>query len=106
VARDQGLDLRTKDKGGDIRIGDILMVRSGFTKGYKALTEAEKQALASRPYFGGPNGGHRFIGVAQSEEMADWLHNSYFSAVAGDAPAFESWPPQGMFVHPPLRGGY
>jgi hypothetical protein len=24
--------------------------------------------------------------------MLDWLHDSYFSAVAGDAPAFEAWP--------------
>ncbi|KAF8246277.1 hypothetical protein K440DRAFT_685493 [Wilcoxina mikolae CBS 423.85] len=95
VAKDQGLDLRTKDKGGDIRIGDILLLRTGFTKAYKALTIAERQALADRHFSDGPDTEHRFIGVAQTEEMADWIHNSYFSAVAGDTPAFESWPPQG-----------
>ena len=26
--------------------------------------------------------------------MKDWLHDCYFSAVAGDAPAFEAWPSQ------------
>ena len=24
--------------------------------------------------------------------MLDWLHDCYFAAVAGDAPAFEAWP--------------
>jgi len=24
--------------------------------------------------------------------MIDWLHDCYFSAVAGDAPSFEAWP--------------
>ena len=97
VAKSQGIDLRTADQGGDVRIGDMLLVRSGFIKAYQALTVAQRTALAHRPFFSGPNGGHRFIGVEQSPDMADWLHNSYFAAVAGDQPAFESWPPQGLF---------
>lgn len=95
VAKHQGLDLRNAADGGDIRIGDILLVRSGFTKAYVALTPSERKTLAELPYAAGPDGLHRFIGVAQSAEMVDWLHDSYFSAVAGDQPAFESWPAQG-----------
>lgn len=30
----------------------------------------------------------------QGEEELDWLHDCYFAAVAGDAPAFEAWPSQ------------
>jgi hypothetical protein len=33
-------------------------------------------------------------GVSQEEKMIDWLHDSWFSAVAGDAPSFEAWPSQ------------
>jgi len=30
--------------------------------------------------------------VSAEDAMVDWLHDSYFSAVAGDAPSFEAWP--------------
>jgi hypothetical protein len=30
--------------------------------------------------------------VSQEEKVLDWLHDCYFAAVAGDAPAFEAWP--------------
>lgn len=30
--------------------------------------------------------------------MKDWLHDCYFSAVAGDAPAFEAWPSQEEYM--------
>ena len=31
-------------------------------------------------------------GVSQEQKILDWLHDSYFASVAGDAPAFEAWP--------------
>lgn len=32
--------------------------------------------------------------------MIDWLHDCWFSAVAGDAPSFEAWPTQaGWHLH-------
>lgn len=40
----------------------------------------------------GPDDDNTFAGVAQGQKMLDWLHDSYFSAVAGDAPSFEVWP--------------
>ena len=33
----------------------------------------------------------RYAGLAQEERILDWLHDCYFSAVSGDAPAFEAW---------------
>lgn len=34
----------------------------------------------------------RYAGIAQEEKVLDWLHDCYFAAVSGDAPAFEAWP--------------
>lgn len=33
-----------------------------------------------------------WAGVKQEEAVIDWLHDCYFAAVGGDAPAFERWP--------------
>ena len=41
-----------------------------------------------------------FVGVEQTSEMLDFLYDNYFCAVAGDTPAFESWPTnQDWFFH-------
>ena len=45
------------------------------------------------------NYAHEFFGVEQSAEMADFLHDNYFSAVAGDTPAFEAWPTDKVWNH-------
>ncbi|KAG6988539.1 hypothetical protein G7Y79_00071g097100 [Physcia stellaris] len=88
----QGLDIRPHSQGGDILPGDILFIRSGFTAAYNAKSREERNAAALRPHALGPDDGQRWGGVEQSEEMLDWLHDCYFAAVAGDAPAFEVWP--------------
>lgn len=31
--------------------------------------------------------------MEQSQEVIDFLHDNYFSVVAGDQPGFEKWPP-------------
>lgn len=49
-------------------------------------------ALAHRPSIHGPEDQQKFAGVSQEDEMIDWLHDSYFAAVAGDSPTFEAWP--------------
>ncbi|KAF4995988.1 hypothetical protein FDECE_12615 [Fusarium decemcellulare] len=92
VAASQDIDIRPAGGGGDIQIGDILLVRSGFLKHSASLTPAEKELLHLRPAEFGPHDGQRYIGLEQSDEMLDFLHDSYFSAVAGDQPAFEAWP--------------
>lgn len=71
-----------------IHTGDILLIRSGFTRAYEALSSDDRKALAARP---SPD----FTGVEASPETLRWLWESQFSAVAGDAPAFERAPVSG-----------
>ncbi|KAJ5376387.1 putative cyclase [Penicillium cosmopolitanum] len=75
--------------------GDILIIRSGYVSRYHQLQKSDpaklKRSAASIP---------TLAGVEQSEEMKTWLHDSYFAAVAGDAPSFEVWPSsQSWYLH-------
>ncbi|KAI9054212.1 hypothetical protein LZ554_001382 [Drepanopeziza brunnea f. sp. 'monogermtubi'] len=88
----QGIDIRPASQGGDIQIGDILFIRSGFVSTYYTKTHDAHAAAALRPHAVGKEDGQRWAGVKQEEAVIDWLHDSYFAAVAGDAPAFEAWP--------------
>ncbi|KAL9100849.1 MAG: hypothetical protein Q9187_009314, partial [Circinaria calcarea] len=90
--KDQGIDIRPQAEGGDIKIGDLLFIRSGFIEAYHSKPSDERAKLATRPHVIGTEDGQRWAGVAQEERILDWLHDSYFAAVAGDAPAFEAWP--------------
>lgn len=85
VGKSQGLDIRPAAQGGDIKPGDILFIRSGWVKDYYARTAEQNAELANREH-------GTWAGVKQQPEMIDWLHDCYFSAVGGDAPAFECWP--------------
>lgn len=73
------------DQNVSFRHGDILFIRSGFTAAYNALSPSEKLALSKRP-------SADFMGVEPTEEVLEWLWESQFAAVAGDAPAFECSP--------------
>lgn len=86
--KDQGIDIRPQVEGGDIQIGDMLFVRSGFIQSYYARSKEDrnKAALHAREH------GQRWAGLKQEEPMIEWLHDCYFATVAGDAPAFEAWP--------------
>lgn len=90
--KDQGIDIRPQAQGGDIQIGDLLFIRSGFIKTYFSKPKDERNKLALRPHQLGPDDGQRYAGVKQEEAMIDWLHDCYFAAVAGDSPTFEAWP--------------
>ncbi|KAL2828400.1 hypothetical protein BDW59DRAFT_178828 [Aspergillus cavernicola] len=83
----QGLDIRPESAGGDIKPGDILLIRSGFIQRYNNLTPEERTSAALRTHED-----LAWAGLKQEEEMLDWLHDCYFSAVAGDSPTFEIWP--------------
>lgn len=74
--------------------GDILFIRSGFVENYGGLDKAQRAHLGTLKI---PE--HTYVGVEQTEDMLDFLHDNYFSAVVGDAPAFESWPRQGLNLH-------
>ncbi|KAJ5640878.1 hypothetical protein N7528_000503 [Penicillium herquei] len=94
-AKFQGLDLRPESQGGDIRVGDFLLIRSGFVQRYGELSPEDRYTAATRSH-----GDLAFAGVSRDADMREWLHDSYFAAVMGDSPTFEAWPvPQGDFLH-------
>lgn len=59
---------------------------------YHLKSPEDRERLALRAH-GRPEGEteQRYAGLAQEERILDWLHDCYFSAVSGDAPAFEAW---------------
>lgn len=79
------MDIRPEAQGGDVKVGDILMVRGGFIERYAQLSPEDRTAGAKRT---------EFAGVLQEEPVLDWLHDCYFSALVGDSPTFECWPPK------------
>lgn len=72
-----------------ISSGDILLIRTGFYEAYFKLTDAEKAEIAKADIGSSTIG---WIGLEASEDMAAFLHDSYFSAVAADNPSLEAWP--------------
>ncbi|KAF7190310.1 hypothetical protein HII31_08641 [Pseudocercospora fuligena] len=68
--------------------GDILIIRTGWVDAYLRKSKEERDKLGDVV---GLN--HEFVGVEQSQDMVNFLHDTYFSAVAGDQPGFEKWPP-------------
>lgn len=67
----------------EVRPGDVLLVRCGLGNWIRASTPDMLGASFDR-------GG--FIGVDSSEEVLEWLWDSGFAAVAGDAIAWEAIP--------------
>ncbi|KIX93763.1 uncharacterized protein Z520_10387 [Fonsecaea multimorphosa CBS 102226] len=91
----QGLDIRPQSQGGDLKIGDILLIRSGWVQDYHKRAPQDRERLALRH---GPDA--QWCGIKQEEAMKDWLHDCYFAAVGGDAPSFERWPtPESYYLH-------
>ncbi|KZP01016.1 hypothetical protein CALVIDRAFT_220892 [Calocera viscosa TUFC12733] len=79
------LDAVAAFQGTSLRTGDILIVRSGFTKWYNGTTDEERRR-------GVAENGFHFIGVAPGRETKEWIWNHHFAAVAGDTVAFEQFP--------------
>lgn len=79
------LEAAAKDQGVEFKPGDILIVRAGLVKWYNETQDQRlrEETIANR---------FEYAGVQASEETVKWLWNKHFSAVAGDAPAFESLP--------------
>ncbi|KAF2011933.1 hypothetical protein BU24DRAFT_412479 [Aaosphaeria arxii CBS 175.79] len=79
------LKAMVRDAGVETREGDVLLLRTGFTEAYLGLDGAGREALgAKRPA--------EFMGVESTREVAEWIWESGFVAVAGDAPSFEMSP--------------
>jgi kynurenine formamidase len=68
----------------ELRPGDILLVRIGWTKAYLAMSPEDKAALAART---------KSPGIEGSRRTAKWLWDSRIAAVASDSPALEAMPP-------------
>lgn len=83
------------------RSGDILFIRTGWTRAYEKLSPTECQQLAD--YRAPP-----VIGVKSSEEILRWIWETGFAAVAGDMPSFEAYPCQDpdFFLHEWLLAGW
>lgn len=79
-----------REQGVEFKPADILIIRSGWVKWYNESSDDHRIAKAKN--------GHEFVGVAGNAESVEWLWNHHFAAVAGDAIAFEAWPPT-----PPYR---
>ncbi|MCJ1473079.1 hypothetical protein MMC13_001729 [Lambiella insularis] len=94
------LKAAASEQGTSFHPGDILFVRSGFTAFYESMNKEEQSALSnSNP----PS----FSGVETGIEFARWVWDMQFSAVAGDAPSFEAWPPkQQPALHEILLAGW
>jgi hypothetical protein len=81
----QTLEDVAKHQGTEFKHGDIVIIRSGFTEDLGAGNAEEQEKML---------GTHKAVGVKGDEESARWFWNKHFSAVAGDAIAFEVLPPR------------
>ena len=82
----ESLEQATKEQKLEFKPGDILLVRSGFTKWYNECPDAAQRDKITST-------GHTFVGVPATQESIEWMWNRHFAAVAGDAPAWETLPP-------------
>lgn len=76
----------------DFQPGDILFIRSGFTRSYDKLDPNEQKALAAREL---PD----FAGVEAGKGTLKWLWERQFAAVASDCPSFERAPIAGAHTN-------
>lgn len=81
----------TEEAKVEFRPGDVLFIRSGFVQAYERLDKAAQEAIPQRPT---PD----FLGVEPSKETLQWIWDSAFAAVAGDAPSFERAPVEEQYA--------
>ncbi|KAH7125721.1 hypothetical protein B0J11DRAFT_529102 [Dendryphion nanum] len=88
--------------GIEFRTGDVLFVRFGVTKEWDGvMTRDDKEAYSK-------NTSPEHVGVEATEVMLEWIWDTGFSAVAGDAVGFEVYPPRDLSVllHEYLLAGW
>jgi kynurenine formamidase len=79
-------------QGVELRRGDILLIRFGWTAWYEKLSEPERQSLATNTAEQGSPG------LARSDAILEWLWDNGISAVAADVPALEAMPFDNMDI--------
>ena len=77
-----------KSQGVSFETGDILLVRTGWLSHYLTLETEQKQKRANVNI-----SDQHYVGLESSDDMKDFLHDTYFAAAATDSATFESWPP-------------
>lgn len=87
----------------EYRLGDVLLVRTGWMEWYERQGDRRRAELAA--------GSVRFPGLDATEAMAAYLWDNGFSAVASDNPALEAGPsrtrePGRIFLHYYLLGRF
>ena len=80
-----------ESQGITFETGDILLIRTGWLERHKSLTKEEKQDRSTWELTQ-----HQYAGLEASEDMKDFLHDSYFAAAAADNPSLEVWPPESL----------
>jgi hypothetical protein len=82
----ESLEEAAKEQNLEFKQGDILLVRSGYTKWYNEMKDtAERDRITG--------GGSTCVGVTGTSDSIAWVWDHHFEAVAGDYPTWESLPP-------------
>jgi hypothetical protein len=85
------------EQGTQLRFGDVLFLRTGFTTAYRSASAQRRREVAQAM---------TGSGVEQTEETLAWLWAN-FAAVAGDHVSFEQWPSgQAWYMHEVLLAGW
>lgn len=93
------LEAILRSQGTEIKFGDILFIRSGYTQAYMKLSREEIEAARGKTPL-------TFAGIEQSEEMMEFLWEN-FSAAGADHPSLEAWPTQKEYaLHEVLLAGW
>ena len=79
------LDAVAAHQGTQLRVGDMLFIRTGFIKWNNEATRAQKQKLADVTP---PS----IVGIVQSEQSVRWLYDHHFSTIAADNTSVELRP--------------
>ncbi|ETS83667.1 hypothetical protein PFICI_05543 [Pestalotiopsis fici W106-1] len=80
--------------------GDILLIRSGFTREWEGMSSDAKKAYSTSQH-------PQHAGIEATTDVLRWLWDSGFSAVAGDAISFEVFPPTGdLMLHEHILAGW
>lgn len=90
------------------RPGDIVFLRTGFTRAWESAALTKKETIMSKSPF-------EYIGIESTVSVLQFLWDTQIAAVAGDCPGFEAWPPGaatpgaegalGNGMHPTLLAG-
>jgi kynurenine formamidase len=96
----QELEAVRKAEGVEVRPGDVLLLRTGWTAWYLGADPQTRLAISSPQVL-------RAAGLAATDDMAAYLWDLHVGAVASDNPSLEAWPPTpetGGFLHQRVIG--